>query len=60
MPDSFVSCKNALNEPNFIDFGDGYAQLNNYPHIYYEYPTYHYIELGHVKCDKHAYKLLMK
>jgi len=23
LPDSFVSCKNASNEPNFIDFGGG-------------------------------------
>jgi len=30
LPDSFVSCKNASNEPNFIDFGGNDAQLKNY------------------------------
>jgi len=28
--DSFISCKNALNEPNFINIGDKNAKLNNY------------------------------
>jgi len=30
LPDSFVSCKNASNKLNFIDFGGGDAQLKNY------------------------------
>jgi len=31
LPDSFVSCKNASNEPNFIDFGGGDAKLEELP-----------------------------
>jgi len=35
--DSFVSYKNALNEPNFIDFGGGDPQLKNYPYFEFLY-----------------------
>jgi len=30
LPDSFVSCKNASNEPNFIKIGDGDCVQDNY------------------------------
>jgi len=32
LSDSFISCKNASNNPNFIDFGDDCAKLYNYQH----------------------------
>jgi len=31
LPDSFVSCKNASNKPNFIKIRDEAGILNNYP-----------------------------
>jgi len=30
LPNFFVSCKNTSNEPNFIDFEGGDAELKNY------------------------------